>query len=1108
METINYNEVKKKILKFLNNNSSKHITNELIRDSFSIEERIMMAKDYKCPLKKYELFTKEEAEKIITDQNKSTVYYIFKLVDDELLIKTYENKIKKIQNSEDVNTLTEIIYALKSDDSRKKTLEILQRQSTSKLEEIELDLKENLDYTIISTFEDDKLKMENLNKLNKEDRGRIISSFKEDKNKEKYINFFSGNNWNIISSLSTDEKKKNYLNKYNLFLASDEKIDIITSFKNTNNILEYTNKLKDSDKLEVLSILINESNITLTDDIYNKIIEKIESEEVLCEILSINYVNDKQHLNSEIFKKIKKISNQLEAINYLPDNEKLQYLTSFNEPQKIEIIKRIPKNSNIFVKALKTLNEFSSYENIIEHLEYFMDYNDNYEEIIEKYANNYNLNKEHLIALIKKYNLSILKLIKNKNIQNIVNLDEENFQKLNSLFSEENMTLDNQSLNNTLNSILQRRFKMNESETIFIFNNILTLLQNNDIDEVIETLKEIENLINIEKYLNKSNITKENFIKQLTEQNQNAIRCLNEITTAYIIQNRNKYTKDNLEYAIKNSTKERLEIKSFVKAIISNYSEENIIQNLEKIKIKLTEDETKILENKDLIKEIISYKKNNQTYIEIPENIKKELRTFEQMIKKLINHQGKLTYFEVVKEKIKKEYYVPSIDNNYIIEVLTKLDAEKLKTGILNNPEIFEKLNQTLKKYKILGWEKLLDKNLNEVEILTDTETIANFIQYFQSIYEVQKEKVDKKEIAAISLTALLDIANSYSTESKKYSILFGTEDFKLISSNPGPNSAVTSKEERIKKSIDLLTTVRKRNYVTVPPIDNNYELTSNKKINIVVGNFSNPMNLTYGERTGSCMRSGGAGESLFKFCLKNENGFHIRFINPSNGKFVSRVSGFRNGNTVFLNQLRFPVDPNYTDEDIKEACKIISNELIELSKNSKTPIENVVISPDYVMINEKTTYLNVTNIKRGIGIFYSDVDEKAVVLATTEQNKAFAPVKLGNLLLEKYPVQRDKKQIYYDEQCNLAMQHIHMMDQVLLGKNIEQISIKTYNNNNICYTGEDWYVAIDKDGNINKFIMESSKNKQLAIKEIEQLLEKIKYTLSTEITDSKKVGR
>ena len=33
-------------------------------------------------------------------------------------------------------------------------------------------------------------------------------------------------------------------------------------------------------------------------------------------------------------------------------------------------------------------------------------------------------------------------------------------------------------------------------------------------------------------------------------------------------------------------------------------------------------------------------------------------------------------------------------------------------------------------------------------------------------------------------------------------------------------------------------------------------------------------MNLTYGERTGACMRIGGAGKSLYNFCLKDENGF------------------------------------------------------------------------------------------------------------------------------------------------------------------------------------------------------------------------------------------
>ena len=68
------------------------------------------------------------------------------------------------------------------------------------------------------------------------------------------------------------------------------------------------------------------------------------------------------------------------------------------------------------------------------------------------------------------------------------------------------------------------------------------------------------------------------------------------------------------------------------------------------------------------------------------------------------------------------------------------------------------------------------------------------------------------------------------------------------------------------------------RKNISVPPVDEDLELSNGKRMNVVIGNVSDPINLTYGERTGACMRIGGHADSLFDFCLKDDNCFHIRF--------------------------------------------------------------------------------------------------------------------------------------------------------------------------------------------------------------------------------------
>ena len=112
------------------------------------------------------------------------------------------------------------------------------------------------------------------------------------------------------------------------------------------------------------------------------------------------------------------------------------------------------------------------------------------------------------------------------------------------------------------------------------------------------------------------------------------------------------------------------------------------------------------------------------------------------------------------------------------------------------------------------------------------------------------------------------------------------------------------------------------------------------------MGNFTSPINLTHGERTGACMRIGSNADSLYHFCLEDENGFHITFKDPKTGKYISRVSGFRNGNTVFLNELRCSLKPNkYSDADLEAFCQKTAEMLITKSKESGYPIDNVWVS-------------------------------------------------------------------------------------------------------------------------------------------------------------------
>ena len=119
-----------------------------------------------------------------------------------------------------------------------------------------------------------------------------------------------------------------------------------------------------------------------------------------------------------------------------------------------------------------------------------------------------------------------------------------------------------------------------------------------------------------------------------------------------------------------------------------------------------------------------------------------------------------------------------------------------------------------------------------------------------------------------VSMMSILEVADLKSKLYKVYEKLLGKENFKYLNLNPPENRAYSPRARRRSVAIKDLVNIINRKYVTVPTFDETIELKNHKKINIVCGNFSNPINLTYGERTGSCMRIGGQGEDLYQFCL------------------------------------------------------------------------------------------------------------------------------------------------------------------------------------------------------------------------------------------------
>jgi hypothetical protein len=430
--------------------------------------------------------------------------------------------------------------------------------------------------------------------------------------------------------------------------------------------------------------------------------------------------------------------------------------------------------------------------------------------------------------------------------------------------------------------------------------------------------------------------------------------------------------------------------------------------------------------------------------------------------------------------------------------VLSSLDFKEIKK-VIDDDELYKQLKDLLDKYCFLDWDNIFNKYIpGEDNEKLFYHIINNFSQMIKE--EINSKKSNLPELAKdvellrargiseekindyineymavkINPAKLVKYAEIYKNQNFKELIwLLGSEDSNYIINNPAPNSAGKSVDERAPKIKHIyLKSFAQRN-ISIPSYEKVYEY-KDKKLDVIVGNRTAPFNMTHGERTGACMRAYGVADNLFEFTATDVNGFHITFIDPKTNEYISRISGFRNGDTVFLNQLRYSLnDRKYSNNDLYEILKLVGKDLIELTKNDKLPIANVVADKSYALKDKACFTISPTNdIGKEVYDGYHDVSNHAVVLASTANNYNNIKVKLGPRNHPTYSCVRLKPKELYDS--HLIFENIVRIDFIksYLNNDCEfdsDIVAEQEKDNLFKYAlvGDDWYVAIDKDNKI-----------------------------------------
>lgn len=1045
---MNYQQIRVKIEAAIRSGNLNH---DWFQENFTLEERIALfnSSTYfaeKAPF----MFTEEEVLNNATAFSDYYFIHAFQILSDE-------NKLRylfQIQNQPGVgDTILTLASSIKSDDYKLEAVRLLKNK----------DDKESL----VEMLESDEKKQEVLPSFHGYLRATIIASMKSDEIKEKYIHL-SFNVDTIIASLESDDLRERYLRRYQLFLSLDAKAYIVRSFHDDEKKIFYLTMFKkEEDRAYVIQSLSSKRAAEFLPTIVQEenrriIIDRLEE----ADLLAILPTLDKEEAYSRI-------------ISLPRDRQKIPFLKNYDQEQVAWILGTF-KDTALFLENVSLIQDFEKMESLIAHREKFPPYFESYKPLIEMFAEHYQVPFEHLEEMIQLTSMQCLSYLKNENVLKILHLPDEEFKQMISFFMEENTQLSNNTFNDILNSLLQRQFRIVNPSLVNIFSQCLTAIEGKDVETLGNLLKQIAEKYPLDSFYSSHQTNQQDFLHALLEGQKQAKDLLHEITEKYLIIERSNYAKENLEEMRVNCLHNCFEKTALIKEAMKRITWAQLTEYVGSLSRQFfTSEDLQLIDNEELLREVFQFKQDPATYDKkVTNEMKQAFKAYQHIFRIFADRkflQGCAQYIPV------PTYQLPDKDPQFLLSVLGELNVDHLLEFSKNNPEHYAKMVEMLKKYQFMAWGESFSSFLEGIDLYFDPSTVASLMNNFSEFYP-RLEKSGER----ISITGLIDQANCYGSDSYRYSQILGKEDYQLLGANPGPNSASMKRTKRLEIALEKVKKLYQRTSIPVPPIQKEYTLPNGKSLLVEVGNVTDMRNLTLGERTGACMRIGGAGESLFNFCLEDPNGFHITFSDPETGQLVSRVSGFQNGNCCCLNQLRDSLSGKYINTDLIAICKQVAADFLETSKQTSHPIDFVIISSGYAMerSNEKERDLRVPDIKKGLADFYSDVHSTAIVLAERKGNR----IQLGREKVEAYEPVRSYPKKYDGENARVALQHMESLRQHLNGVPLDEIKISDFQNVETCYIGSDWYVALLSNGETLSVMFEQGDSKRAQVEMAEAL--------------------
>lgn len=281
-------------------------------------------------------------------------------------------------------------------------------------------------------------------------------------------------------------------------------------------------------------------------------------------------------------------------------------------------------------------------------------------------------------------------------------------------------------------------------------------------------------------------------------------------------------------------------------------------------------------------------------------------------------------------------------DNEYYRMLEGLLVGESLAWLVFVQSNTYKELWKTFTKYEL------------------DDHGVTNLVRGIPEIIKIS----NKLNYTILSFNDLMLFNRVIRSSDELELAILGADKVKILSES----TSFTDCDER--KVIDMATylvsMMCQRKNSTVPYVKGKtenyrYELYDSQDLDILLS----------GIKTDACFRLGGTDNDFLFYSALDKNGFVIKFTD-NEGNFIARASGFRNGNYVYVNQLRSIYDENgnkykghsiaETDE-IKEAFRQAAQEMIRISHNNpeeKVKIDEVFVTASYMFKDYEKTVSKV----------------------------------------------------------------------------------------------------------------------------------------------------